>query len=363
MAVFFTPGPAQPYPKLKAFMEEAWAEDVLSTSHRGAQFKDIYRRTDLALRALMDVPADWQIVFMGSATEAMERTLQGLVRRRSHHFVNGAFSKKWYEMAWQLGKSPSVHRAGAGEGFGEVTLESEGDAELVCVTLSETSTGVVWPAAELAWLAAAVAARGEGQPLVAVDVVSAVPVVPVPWAQADAAFFLVQKAFGLPAGLGVLMLGPRAMERAEELAADGEPVGSYHRLTELAKGGRQFQTPETPNVLAIYLLGRVAEDMLARGIGALRDENAVRAATLYGAVNAHRRLEPFVADEAWRSPTVVVAEVEGGSAGLHDHLAARGYVPGRGYGELKDRHIRIANFPASTDEEFEAVLEHLAQYD
>jgi phosphoserine aminotransferase len=355
MAVFLTPGPAQTYPKLRAFMEDAWSEDVMSLSHRGAAFSDIYRRTDGALRELMGVPTDWQIMFVGSATEAMERLVQGLVRRRSHHYVNGAFSKKWYQIAGQLGKSATAEKAKAGAGFGGREFEAPALAELVCITLNETSTGVAWPEHEVARLRA----RHGSEVLLAVDVVSAAPVMPVPWAQADAAFFSVQKAFGLPAGLGVLMLGPRAQARAQELAEGGGAVGSYHSLPELLRGAAKAQTPATPNVLGIYLLGRVAGDMTSLGSGELRAENAKRAAALYEAIEAHGELEPFVAARDWRSPTVGVAEVRGGSARLHDHMVRGGFVPGLGYGELQDRHIRLANFPAISRREFEAALAHL----
>ncbi len=357
MAVFLTPGPSQAYPRLREFMDDAWGEDVMSISHRGKKFTDIYRRADAGVRDLMGVPSDWRVMFTGSATEAMERLLQGLARERTHHFVNGAFSKKWYEMAGQLGKTATQQRVEAGEGFAGVDFAPADEAELVCVTMNETSTGVVWPAGELARLSSHYA-----RPLVAVDVVSAAPLVPVPWNEVDAAFFSVQKAFGLPAGLGVLLMGPRALARAEELDASKAAVGSYHRLAALAAGASNFQTPATPNVLGIYLLGRVAEDMLSRGADELRAENRARALALYEAISAHEYLTPFVEDSAWRSPTVIVAEVSGGSAALHEHMMERGYIPGRGYGKFKDNHVRLANFPATSDREFEEVLSHLVQF-
>jgi len=357
MPTFFTPGPAQPYPKLQEFMSDAWAEHIPSISHRGKAFVGVYQRTDAAVRELMGVPDDWQIMFLGSATEAMERVVEGLVERRSHHFVNGAFSKKWYEISTQLGRAASVHKAPGGHGF-ESEFMAAPDAELVCMTLSETSTGVLWPAAEVARLRAAM-----GDALLAVDVVSAVPVMPVPWEQSDVAFFSVQKAFGLPAGLGVLLLGPRAMERARQRAAKGGRIGSYHSLIELMKGSAKYQTPATPNVLGIYLLGRVAEDMLGRGIDGIRETTASRARRLYRAIEQHPKFKPFVANEMWRSPMVAAVEVTGGSQPVHEHLASAGFVAGDGYGELKDSQFRFANFPASSEEEFEEALAHLIQFD
>src|SRR5476651_1834405 len=96
--VYFTPGPSQMYGGLVGYMQDAWDHDVMSISHRGEKFTDIYRRTDLALRELMDIPAEYNLMFLGSATESMERLIQGLSISRTHHFVNGAFSQKWRQI-------------------------------------------------------------------------------------------------------------------------------------------------------------------------------------------------------------------------------------------------------------------------
>jgi phosphoserine aminotransferase len=145
MAVYLTPGPSQPYPGLRGFIEDAWTEDVMAISHRGSTFQSIYQRTDAALREIMDVPTNYSVLFVGSATEAMDRTIQGTVRRRSHHFVNGAFAEKWFEIAKALGKQPSVCRATAGHEFKTKDLMIPKDAELICLTQNETSTGSMFP--------------------------------------------------------------------------------------------------------------------------------------------------------------------------------------------------------------------------
>lgn len=359
MAIYLTPGPAAAYPKLKDYLDDAWNEDVMSISHRGAKFTDIYRRAEDGLRGLMDVPTDWRVVFVGSATEAMERLVQGLVTTRSHHFVNGAFSKKWHQIAGQLGKDAMATKVVDGSGFEEAMDDADLDgAELICATVNETSTGVMWPEADLR----RIGERKDGA-LLALDIVSSAPVTTVPWDASDAVFFSVQKAFGLPAGLGVMLLGPRALERAEAMEAAGHATGSYHRLQALAAGAAKRQTPATPNVLGIYLLARVAEDMAQVGGGALRAQTAARADRLYTALEQHAHLEPFVADTAWRSPTVVVAHAHGGSAAVRDHLRAGGFIAGSGYGVHKDLHVRLANFPATSAEEFEAAHAYLVQFD
>ncbi len=356
---YLTPGPSQPHPKLRRFLDDAWEADVLSLSHRGPTFEAIYQRADTALRTLLGIPPAYQVLFMGSATEAMERIIQSVVVSRSHHFIGGAFSEKWFEVAQQLGKQPTAARVKPGQPFTKADLQVPADTELLCITQNETSTGTAFPDAELLHLTKASSSK---RPLVALDVVSSVPLRTLPWDRLDLVFFSVQKAFGLPAGLGVLIAGPRALAKAAKLEASGQSVGSYHSLPRLAASAAKFQTPETPNVLGIYLLGRVAEDLLARGIDVLRQENQTRARALYAVLNDHPYLEPFVTDPHWRSTTVIVTAVRHGNHALHQTLKEQGLIVGQGYQPFQEEHLRIANFPATDDRVFERLLVHLQGY-
>lgn len=357
MAVYLTPGPSQPYPGLHDFIEDAWAEDILAISHRGSMFQSVYKRTDAALRAVMDIPKDYSVLFVGSATEAMERTIQGTVRRRSHHLVSGAFAEKWFEIAKALGKQPSVCRVPAGHEFKSKDLTIPEDAELVCLTQNETSTGSMFPTSLIRKIA-----TNRDKQLIALDVVSSAPMISLPWEVLDVVLFSVQKAFGLPAGLGVLIISPRALRRAQQLEQRGISIGSYHSLSQLAAARETFQTPATPNVLGIYLLGRVAEAMDARGMGTLRAENLERARLLYEVLNTHAVLSPFVQKDDWRSPTVIVAHVPDGNTALHDALVGHGLIVGKGYGTFKDEHLRIANFPSLDEKSLETLIRFLREY-
>jgi phosphoserine aminotransferase len=354
--IYLTPGPSQPYPRIKAFMDEAWAHDIVSISHRGKAFSDVYSRTATAVKLLMDVPSDYTVMFVGSATEAMERTVQGVVRERSHHFIQGEFAEKWFKIAKQLGKHPTATRAAAGRPFPSFLVPA--GAGLVCITHNETSTGAIVPKPVLDKLV-----TSTHRPLVALDVVSSAPMTTLPWPFLDIVFFSVQKAFGLPAGLGVLIASPRAVQKSIELEAAGLPVGSYHSLPQLIAAAEKFQTPATPNVLGIYLLGSAAEDMLNRGVAQLRAENATRAAHLYDIVSNHAHMQPFVADESWRSPTVIVADVMNGNTHLMHHMADQRLVLGKGYKDFADMHVRIANFPAMDAQTFEVLTQHLRRYE
>lgn len=342
MNIEFSPGPSQTYAKLTEYLQDAVDEGVMSMSHRSVRFADMYARTTNGLRELLDIPQDYHVWFLGSATEAMERIVQNTVERSSHHFVNGAFSEKFASIALQLGKHPTLTEAPWGEGFGLAQEAVPEGAELIAVTQNETSTGVAHGAEGIAQLHDRYPDK-----LIAVDVVSAVPYMTLDYTKVDCAFFSVQKGFGLPAGLGVLIASPRALARAEALHASGTSIGSYHSFIELAKNEAKHNTPETPNVLAIYLLGRVVADMLAMGAAALREQLAARAALLYAALEQHPHLVPAVQRPEHRSHTVIVAAVKHSPAVLiQDIRDTHGLALGAGYGQQKDTHIRIANFPA-----------------
>ena len=90
-----------------------------------------------------------------------------------------------------------------------IEYEVPPDAEVICVTQNETSTACMVPEQSLVNLA-----RRYPEKLMAVDVVSSCPDARVDYSLVDCAFFSVQKCFGLPAGLGVLMVSERAMSRS-----------------------------------------------------------------------------------------------------------------------------------------------------
>lgn len=345
---YFTPGPSQLHPLVPAALAEAVADGLPSESHRSARFRGEVARTREALAALLELPEGYRVCYLGSATEAMERILQGAVARRSFHLVNGAFARRFLKIATNLGREPDEVEVPDGEGFRLGEVRVPGDAELVAATLNETSTGVALDPEGLA----AMAGR-HPDALVAIDAVSASPAIPLDMARVDAFFFSVQKLFGLPAGLGVLVAAPRLADRSLELEERGLSVGGYLHLPALVRAADRDQTVATPNALGIRLLGRVAEAFLETGADRIRIATAEKAEVI---LEAGRSVgwTPFV-DEEHRSPTVLVMEVPGGSEGAIARLAEKGFQAGSGYGPHKAAHIRIANFPAHTPEAVEGL--------
>src|SRR5436190_12509287 len=130
--VNFTPGPSQLFFTVPDHMRKAFRDGIPSLSHRTKEFEVIFSTAVNGLRELLKLPDNYHVAFVGSATEIWERIIQNLVVEKSFHAVNGAFSKRFLEVARQLGRKPSMTEAIVGHGF-ESLLVPEG-VELIALT-------------------------------------------------------------------------------------------------------------------------------------------------------------------------------------------------------------------------------------
>ncbi len=352
-SIFFTPGPSQVYFTAEDHVKKAFQEGIPSISHRSAQFKAIFNAATENLRTLLNVPNTHHIAFTSSATEIWERIIQNLVHKSSHHYVNGSFSERFAKIASQLHRNPSISKAE----LGKCPLPKNGDispeVELISFTQNETSTGAAYPLEEVYKISDL-----HTDKLIALDVVSSTPYINIDFSKVDTAYFSVQKCFGLPAGLGVWIYNDKCLTKAVTLAEKGISLGSYHTLQGLHASALKSQTPETPNVLNLYLLANVAGDMLSKGIDKIRQETEQKAAILYHLFNNNPNLSAFVKNEAHQSKTVGVAEVSSmESSKLIGALKDKGLIVGSGYGPFKNEHIRIANFPTHSKEQIEMLVD------
>ena len=352
---YFTPGPSALYFTAEDHIKTALKEQIPSISHRSKKFKSIYQHTSEQLRQLLNLPDEHHILFTGSATEIWERLIQNCVEKQSYHLTNGAFSDKFHSMAVAYGKDAKQLESAPGSCPDISKMNIADECELISITQNETSTGAAQPLEDIY----NIRNRFPNQ-LLAIDVVSTLPYLALDFDQVDTAYFSVQKCFGMPAGLGVWIANERCVEKALKLQEKGGIIGQYHSLPSLVSQAKQFQTPETPNVLNIYLLGKIAEDMLFRGIDNIRKETDYKAALLYNTIKEHSGFAPFVKAEAHQSKTVVVAETQEPAEKVIAFLAEKQLQVGSGYGQFKNKHIRIANFPAHSKEQMETLVDAIA---
>lgn len=354
--VNFTPGPSQLYFTVNDHARQAFKEGIPSISHRSKLFEQISSEATVGLRQLLNISPDFYIFFTSSANEIWERITQNLVEEKSFHFVNGAFSKRFYEIAAQLNKKPEKTEVKEGNGFDDnITIPS--NTELIGVTHNETSTGVSIPLEFIYKIKAK-----NPQAILAIDAVSSLPYPNFDFTKLDSIYFSVQKGFGLPAGLGVWIVNEKCIAKADQLVAKGISIGSYHNIPSLKSHAAKNQTPETPNVLGIYLLNKVVQDFLRRGIDTIRKETEYKAAILYQALDQHPLLSAFVKEKKFQSKTVVVAECLDHTERLTKFLQQNGLYPGDGYGPFKKTQLRFANFPAHSKEQYELLVDSLVAF-
>ena len=337
---FFTVGPTELADGIAEYYSDAIKSSIFSVSHRSKEFEGIYSGTVNSLRLLLNIPDDFHVFFLSSATECMERILQNLAEKKSYHFINGYFAERFSDISKKLGKETDFIKSEYGRDFNFDNINISDDVELICVTHNETSTGVVFDTNRIYDLK-----KRYPEKILAVDIVTSVPYYQFDFNFIDVAFFSVQKGFGLPPGLGVMICRKSLIKKTKGLIDKGIVVGSYNNFIKLALNAEKNQTTVTPNIPAIYLLGKSCETLINKGINTIRSETAKKANLIYGFFDKHTNIKPFVIDKDLRSLTTIVLETELDTEKIHTKLEYNGFAVSKGYSDFKDRHIRIGNFP------------------
>ncbi len=338
--ITFNPGPSQISDNVKEYILDFIKYDIGSLSHRSTQFTDISLWAREGLRKFLGVPENYKIFYLSSATEGMEVMLKSFVVEHSHHYINGSFSKKCYKVAKEIGKKPTKEEVPLWKG--NFSLEVPEGTELICVTHNETSTGVQVLPDFIPNLR-----RRYPTTLIGVDITSSGGWIIHDITQADIWFFSVQKCFGLPAGLGIIMVNEKALEKSKIVVEQTWTIGSTHSLPNMLDKYEKAQTDETPNVFLIYLLSRQLEYLNNLGMQKIEEDTLKKYQFIQQKVLSIPWLSLFVEDDEYASRTVFVISC---SAELQEKmkqaLKAESIFLGSGYGELKDTTFRISNFPS-----------------
>jgi phosphoserine aminotransferase len=340
--IYFTPGPSQLYPTVKKHIQTALKEDICSISHRSKKYIQIQKGVFDKLRQVYNIPEDYTMFVGGSGTYFMEKVIQNCVKENSFHFVNGSFSRRFYEISRDLQKNAKQVKFKLGQGIDIKKADTEElkKAEFVAFTACETSTGAHFVQDDIYKIS-----QSYPQAIHIVDTVSASPMYDLNFKLVDGMIFSSQKGFGLPAGLGILICSPKAIQKSYILKDLGYNTGSYHSFPLVVKKAKEYQTLETPNVLAMYLLDKVLQDMLDYGIDRMREDVDYKYQILKDFFENHPDFSFYIKEENYRSKTVVVISCKNPTE-VQERIAKYGFILGGGYGEDKDTQFRIANFPA-----------------
>ncbi len=350
--ISFYPGPSRVYPAVPRYVQEAYEEGVLSINHRSPEFVAISERTIALIKEKLAVPDNYTIFYVSSATECWEIISQSLVHHLSYHVHNGAFGQKWFRYAQQLQPQAEQYAFNFQQPLRASQIEPSSEAEVICLTHNETSNGTALPSATLADIRVRFP-----KPLIAVDATSSLAGVELPIAMADVWYASMQKCFGLPAGMAVLICSPRALEKAQRVGENQH----YNSLLYMQEQMQRWQTTHTPNVLGIYLLMRTLEDRpTIREIDAQTQE---RYQQWVACISDVKKVRLLVGDPALRSHTVIPIEAEPETINrLREQAKQAGFTLGNGYGDLKPTTLRMANFPAILDQEIEQLKVFLQEF-
>ena len=352
MSPMFVPGPVDVDPEVLA----AQARPMLP--HRSKEFESIYRRAWEKSRQLFFTQSRVFIV-TASGTGLQEAAVRNLAHQDILSCVNGAFSKRWHEVALANGKHADLLEVAWGK---PITPEMVADAlrkkqyEIILVTHNETSTGVENPIAEIA------AAVHDMSPetLVCVDAVSSLGGVKVEmdaWGL-DLVLTSSQKCLAVPPGLALVTVSDRAMARAEQVPNRGW----YFDLVRMEKHLLKDSTPATPALSLIYALDAQLDRILAEGLEIRFARHRAMSQRVQGWAQ-ESGLEIFAA-EGYRSQTVTTLSntFNLDISALNAFLLERDMRIANGYGPLKGKTFRIAHMGNTQMAEIESLLATLDEY-
>lgn len=349
--ISFYPGPSRIHDKIPQYVTGAVRTGILSANHRSEPFIELSKKTIGLLHEKLRIPKRYMIFFTSSATECWEIIAQSLINEKSWHIYNGAFGQKWFEYTNRLRNAQAV-AFGLNEKIDARILEGIDDEEVICVTQNETSNGTQVTNSVLRFIR-----QSKPNALIAVDATSSLAGIKLNIRSADIWFASVQKCFGLPAGLGLLICSPRAIARAKEINENSH----YNSLTFMIEMMKKWQTSFTPNVTAIYLLSRVLED--SPGIADVQQKIEKRYRKWVKFLSERNSLKHLIHMRAVQSYTVVpVAAAPEIIKEIKLKAKDEGMLLGEGYGNWKAGTFRIANFPALKKSEIKKLMSFLEKY-
>jgi phosphoserine aminotransferase len=311
---YFSSGPCAKPP---GWSPEKLDTAVLGRSHRSKLGKARLQYAIDLMREMLALPDTHRIgIVPGSDTGAFEMAMWTMLGQRPVTTLAWeSFGEGWVtDAVKQLKIEPTVIRAdyGALPDLAQVDWSND-----VLFTWNGTTSGVRVPNGD--WIA------DDREGLSFADATSAVFAYDIAWDKIDVATFSWQKVLGGEGAHGVIILGPRAVERLESYTP-AWPLPKVFRLVskgKLTEGVFKGETINTPSMLAvedaIFALEWAKSVGGATGLIARSDANA---AALDAIVAERSWLGHLASDSASRSKTSVCLTVEGADEALIKKMAS-----------------------------------------
>jgi phosphoserine aminotransferase len=301
----FSSGPCA---KIPGWTTQLLTQALTGRSHRSSEGKARLKQAISLTREVLEVPAGHLIAIVpASDTGAVEMALWSMLGARGVDVLAWeSFGEGWVsDVAKELKlKDARIIKASYGELPDLAAVDFSRD---VVFTWNGTTSGVRVPNAE--WISAS------RQGLTICDATSAAFAQKLDFAKLDVVTFSWQKVLGGEAAHGMLILGPRAVERLETYAPPW-PLPKIFRLTKAGKlntGIFEGETINTPSMLCVE--DYIASLRWAKSLGGLKALHA-RADANAAAVDEWVARTPWVRhlakDARTRSNTSVCLTLDGG---------------------------------------------------
>ncbi len=293
------------------------ATGSLGRSHRSKIGKARLQYAIQLTREILGVPDTHRIgIVPGSDTGAFEMAMWTMLGAKPVTALAWeSFGEGWVtDAAKQLKLDPTVIRAD----YGSVPdLHSVDWSNDVLFTWNGTTSGARVPDGE--WIAP------DREGLSFCDATSAVFAYDMPWDKLDVTTFSWQKVLGGEGAHGVIILGPRAVERLTSYTP-AWPLPKIFRLVSkgaLTEGVFKGETINTPSMLAVEdVIFALEWAKSLGGLSSLMARSDANAAALDAIVAARPWLGHLAGDAATRSKTSVCLTVEGADEALIKKLAS-----------------------------------------
>ncbi len=315
---YFSSGPCAKRPGWAA---SNLATESLGRSHRAKIGKSRLQEAIDRTRALLEVPPDFKIgIVPASDTGAVEMAMWSMLGPRPVDMLAWeSFGETWVVDAIKQLKLDARKLSAP---YGEIAdLSAVNPAHDVVFTWNGTTSGVKVPNAD--WISA----RREG--IVICDATSAAFAQPLDWTKLDVVTFSWQKALGSEGAHGVLVVGPRAVERLESYRPPW-PLPKIFRLTkgaELISGIFEGETINTPSMLCVEdWIDALKWGQSIGGLEALHARADANFRTLSDWVDRTEWIDFLCADKLLRSNTSVCLKISAPDFTALDDADQRNFV-------------------------------------
>ena len=299
----FSSGPCSKRP---GWSPQALALDTLGRSHRSPLGAGRLREACDSTARILGLPEGYRVgIVPASDTGAVEMALWNLLGERPVDVLHWeSFGKGWWtDIREQLGLEDA---RSLGAEYGQLPDLGQVDpGHDVVFTWNGTTSGVRVPGGD--WIS------DDREGLTICDATSAIFGMDLPWRKLDVATFSWQKVLGGEAAHGMLILGPRAVERLERWTPPW-PLPKIFRLTKngaLIEGVFQGKTINTPSMLCVAdYLDALAWVERIGGVEATIERCNANLAAVERFVEAHAWIRFLAGDPATRSNTSVCLSVD-----------------------------------------------------